>query len=430
MKVPFLVALMAVQAVWAQDSGGLHLGGALIQTVAAARERTKMDPLGLTNYPTQEETTALLLDGSALDTSFTYRIDHDQQGINSAENKSTSQTWHSGLLRLKKSVPLSDRLSVVMGKMNISLDDAHYAHILDFLEDNLSGDFEDYAGRVRGFPLIEGLYSGDRVTGQLIYSDDRSTNTSYRFNSQNPGYNRGIRQWLAVARWSGRDWSVSAVVQKPQDMKAGAGISVIQTVDEHLQWYGSAFDQKGSRLPVLQEVYPFGGKPFSTSDILSANFPFQVSRLNEDRHYLRGMLGLGCVSEDQTELRFEWLHDPRGMSPSEFKRWRQFVAYSQAQPSDILRGIGLADADSALRVRQRDSFLLRVGRPLGQHFTGAITIVIGRQGSSVWQWRLHYASSSSWESWVDISHTLGPSGTEFGSALQAARIEAGLRYYF
>lgn len=433
MKSLFFAAVLAAQAVAAQDASKPQLGASLIQTAAVARERTKMDPLGLTGYPTLESVTALLLNGSYLDTTFTYRIDHDQQvgAFDGADHASVTQTWRSSLLSLKKSFAIGDHASLVMGKMNIGLDDAHYAHVLDFLEDNLiSADFEDYAGRVKGFPLIEGLYSRDRFTGQLIYSDDSATNTNYIFNSQNPGYNRGIRQWLAVGRWRWEDWSVLSVVQKPENMKAGAGFSLIQTVNEHLQWYGAAFDQKGSRLPVLQEVYPNGNTPFRISDFFSNHLPFQMSRLSEDRHYLRGMLGVGWVGEDQTGLRLEWLHDPRGMSPSEFRRWREFVAYSKAQRIDVFQGIGLADADSALRVRQQDSVLLRADRPLGQHFTAAVNIVVGLDGSSAWQWRLHYASSPSWETWTDVSHTLGRGGTEFGSALQAARLSMGVRCYF
>lgn len=328
----------------------------------------------------------------------------------------------------------SDRWALSLGKFNENFDNAYYAHILDFLNDNIiSNDIDDFSARVRGFPIAKLSYNSERFGADLIYSDDTSTDTIYRFNSQNPNFNRGIRQWIGVLRANFENTDVTALVQKPSDMRAGFGASFVHTPNAQMQLYGALFSQLGSRQPVLRNIYPDGASPLGAGDLYTNSGSYAASRLMEDRWYTRGMLGVGWTSEAQLSLRFEWLHDGSGMSPKDYRRWGEIVDFHRSLlPQDrTAAALNIAWDAQALLSRQRDSFLVRIDQPFDNDISVAFNVLIGRDRSVLWAPRLRFSpAGGKFDTYIEIQRTTGREGSIYGSALARMRAQVGLRFFF
>lgn len=430
-KVLLLCLLLGLSLSASAES--LELKPMLVFTGLVTDVRRDLDPGSLSGIPSNEITAAAVLDGRWEGVRFRYRLDANQQRGGKGPTAFSNVHLDGRLLQLRRRFTLSDRWALSVGKFNESFDYGHYAQVLNFLSDNIiSGDFEDLAARATGFPMAKLSYNAERFGVDLIYSDDRSSDAAYRFHSQNSGFNRGLRQWLGVLRVNFDEINWTVLVQKPSDMSAGFGASFIYTQNAQMQWYGALFAQPGSRLPVLRNIYPDGTAPLGVDDVYTSS-PYFASRLRQSRWYSRSMLGIGWTSEEQLSLRFEWLHDKNGMSPSDFSRWRQII--------DFHRGIALTDRTAsdlnivwnaqALRGRQRDTFLVRVDRPLGEGFSVAFNAIVGADRSALLQSRLRYSPpGKKWDTWIDLQRSTGSTGTEFGSALARTQLQLGLRYLF
>jgi len=398
--------------------------------------RRDLDPGRLSGVPAKQFTAAAVLDGKWEGLTFRYRLDYDQTRGDQARGGAGPSAFRNErrgghLLQLRKKFLLSDRWALSLGKFNEKLDNAHYAHVLDFLNDSISASAEDLATRVRGFPMAKLGYSAERLGADLIYSNDKSTDTTYRFNSQNPNFNRGIRQWLGVVRTHFAQTDITALVQKPSDMRAGFGTSFVHTPNAQMQWYGALFSQRGSRQPVLRHIYPDGDKPLGADAIYTDGSAYAATRLRENRRYTRAMLGLGWTSEAQLNLRFEWRHDQGAMSLRDYRRWRQIVDFHRSLlPQNRLAAAANIVWDArALRARQRDSFLFRIDRPLANDFSIALNTLLGRDRSVMWQPHLRYSpAGKALDAWLELRRTTGRKGTEFGSALDRAQVQLGIRY--
>lgn len=412
----------------------LEINSALVFTGQTSEPRRYLDPGRLSGLPAEQYTAAIVIDGKWVGLSFRYRLDYDQ--TRGGEGLSVFKNERSGghLLQLRKKFLLSDRWALSLGKFNENFDNAHYAHVLDFLNDNIiSNDIDDLAARVRGFPIAKLSYNSERFGADLIYSDDSSTDVTYRFNSQNPNFNRGIRQWLGVLRANFEETDVTALVQKPLDMRAGLGGSFVHTPNAQIQLYGALFSQSGSRQPVLRNIYPDGTSPLGVDDIYTNSGSYATSRLKQGRWYTRGMLGIGWTSETQLSLRFEWRHDSSGMSPEDYRRLGEIVDFHRnLLPQDrTASALNIAWDAQALRSRQRDSFLIRMDQPLYNDLSLALNVLLGRDLSVLLAPRLHFSSADGkLDSWIELQSTTGREGSEFGSALARTRVQVGLRYLF
>jgi len=412
----------------------LEIKSALVFTGQTAELRRDLDPGWLSGLPAKQYTGATVIDGKWEGLSFRYRLDYDQ--TRGGEGPSVFNNERSGghLLQLRKKFLLSDHWALSLGKFNENFDNAHYAHVLDFFNDNIiSSDIDDLAARVRGFPIAKLSYNSEHFWADLIYSDDSSTDTTYRFNSQNPNFNRGIRQWLGVLRANFEETDVTALVQKPSDMRAGFGTSFVHTPNAQMQLYGALFSQRGSRQPVLRNIYPDRASPLGVDDIYTNNGSYATSRLMEDRWYSRGMLGIGWTSEAQLSLRFEWRHDASGMSSEDYRRWGQIVDFHRSLlPQDrTAAALNIAWDAQALRSRQRDSFLIRIDQSLDKDLSVALSVLVGRDHSALWAPRLRFSpAGGKLDTWIELQRTTGREGSEFGSALERTRVQVGLRYLF
>jgi len=393
--------------------------------------RRDLDPGRFSGLPAKQFTAAAVLDGKWEGLTFRYRLDYDQTRGGAGPSAFRNERRGGHLLQLRKKFLLSDNWALNLGKFNEKLDNAHYAHVLDFLHDSIASSAEDLATRVRGFPMAKLGYSGERLGVDIIYSNDKSTDTTYRPNSQNPNFNRGIRQWLGIMRTGFAQTEITALMQKPSDMRAGFGTSFVHTPNAQMQWYGALFSQRGSRQPVLRHIYPDGDKPLGADAIHTDGSAYAATRLRENRRYTRGMLGLGWTSEAQVNVRFEWRHDPNGMSPQDYRRWREIVDFHR---SLLPQNPGAAAANiawdaRALRARQRDSFFFRIDRPLENDFSIALNVLAGRDRSVLWQPHLRYSpAGKGLDAWVELRRATGRKGSEFGSVLERTQVQVGVRY--
>ena len=418
----------------ATQADTLETKSALVFTGQASELRRFLDPNWISGLPAKQFTSAAVIDGKWEDLTFRYRLDHEQTSGGEGPFVFNNEQSGGHLLQLRKKFLLSDSWAFSLGKFNENFDNAHFAHILDFLKDNIvSNDIDDVAARARGFPIAKLSYSDEFLSADLIYSDDSSTDTTYRFNSQNPNFNRGIRQWLGVFRANFEEAEVTALVQKPSDMRFGFGGSLLMTPTAQMQLYGALFSQRGSRQPVLRNIYPDGATPLGDDDVYTTSNSYAASRLMEDRWYTRGMLGVGWTSETQMGLRFEWRHDASGMSPQDYRRWGQIIDFHRSLMfQDPMRAVlNIAWDAQALRSRQRDSFLIRIDHPLGNDFSVALNILTGVDHSVLWAPRLRFRpASGSSDAWIEFQETTGREGSEFGSALERRRVQVGFRYLF
>jgi hypothetical protein len=412
----------------------LEIKSALVFTARTAELRRDLDPGWLSGLPAKQYSGAAVMDGKWEGLTFRYRLDYEQTRGGEGPSVFSNERSSGRLLQLRKKFLLSDRWALSLGKFNENFDNAHYAHVLDFLKDNISSsDIDDLEARVRGFPIAKLSYNSERFGADLIYSDDSSTDTTYRFNSQNPNFNRGIRQWLGVLRANFEETDVTALVQKPSDMRAGFGASFVHTPNAQMQLYGALFSQRGSRQPVLRNIYPEGASPLGADDIYTNSGSYATSRLMEDRWYTRGMLGIGWTSETQLSMRFEWRHDASGMSPEDYRRWEQIVDFHRnLLPQDrTAAALNIAWDAQALRSRQRDSFLIRIDQPLDNDLSVALNVLVGRDRSALWAPRLRFSPAGvKLDTWIELQRTTGREGSEFGSALARTSVQVGLRYLF
>ena len=116
----------------------LEIKSALVFTGLAAELRHDLDPGWLSGLPAKQYTGAAVIDGKWEGLTFRYRLDYDQ--IRGGEGPSVFNNERSGghLLQLRKKFLLSDRWALSLGKFNENFDNAHYAHVLDFLNDNIA----------------------------------------------------------------------------------------------------------------------------------------------------------------------------------------------------------------------------------------------------------------------------------------------------
>ncbi|BAP89731.1 uncharacterized protein E1O_26000 [Burkholderiales bacterium GJ-E10] len=139
-------------------AGGVSLSETLITKGSYTAVRRTADPGALTGIPTTGGAGAVVIDGTVDGTSFRIKSDYgiDRGGVDGTTFSAV--TRRTSLLRLSAAGDfLGGRWTI--GKYNESFDDGFYAHVLDFLTDNIaSTDFFDYSYRSNGFPALRYLY--------------------------------------------------------------------------------------------------------------------------------------------------------------------------------------------------------------------------------------------------------------------------------
>ena len=166
---------------------------------------------------------------------------------------------------------------------------------------------------------------------------------------------------------------------------------------------------------------------------LYTDYPYVSPWEDSGRFFLYSVLG-GQYTIDQTNIIFEWLHDTRGLSRSQFKKWSALSQYHRqvldTQPALNMAAQGnlLWDLDTlTTQGSMRDYLFLRVGKNTGT-WRPSVNLLSNAQDSSfVLSPEIRYVQGH-----LDLKAYLqmarGAADTEFGSVPQHNTVVLQLRY--
>lgn len=391
------------------------------------------NPQNRARVPTQQLELAVIMDLKPQ--WFEARVRLEEMRVNAPAGEELESDWDGGmrlvLQRLFKRWWLTDDLAFTVGKLNESFDEGISYHPLDFFEDNFQTlDFDDKRGRTTGFPMVVLTKVAPTWSAQLFYSDDRDTDTTYRYVATNPGFNRGFRQ--VVAAWRGSfDWlTLNAVAQRPIPGDWGLGGSLSYVLGSSAEFHGAWFAQRGSRWPVHRNVQIGRESGFTVDDVYINESPVHQYRIDDGRLYQRWLIGGSWTSETLVSILVEFSRDERGMTPQERDIWKSVATFHDNLANPAGRAINLAYDSEALRVRGRDQLFIRLGAPLADSWDANVGVVLSRDRSLALNSRFAYGPGTEWEGWVDLWYRGGSRWSEFGSVPERSGLALGVRVFF
>ena len=173
----------------------------------------------------------------------------------------------------------------------------------------------------------------------------------------------------------------------------------------------------------------------SSEPTLYTDYPYLSPWEESGRFFLYSVLG-GQYSLGAAQIIFEWLHDSRGLSRSQFKQWSRLSQYHRqifdTQPA--LRSAAQANLLWDLNTlttqgNSRDYLFLRIGKNTGALQPAMNLLVNAQDQSYVLSPEIRYLKDHlAIETSVQIAH--GAGDTEFGSVPQQNIFIVQLRYQF
>jgi hypothetical protein len=339
---------------------------------------------------------ALGLEGSWWDFFWRYRI--------SAVRTADEWSDEAVLRELSRTFDLSPSVQLLIGKRILSWSVGYAFTPLGFFQAETDFfDITDTYGSSEGLPLIAlALYRTDWDLS-VVYSDD--------VGQEADGFNRGRRQWGAKVHWMIDQGSFSLILQQPEPQPPGFGFSFTATGPKGLGFHGSAFTRRGTRRPIHQSIL-LKQLQFDLED------PYGDHRIDENRWYPRGVLGLSSMDGQLVDITLEAIYDSRGLSADQWHHFNQLIDYHRNDapvwlPSEV-RDLNLGyDAQTLNSYRSRQHYLfLRIGKTL-ESITISQSFLIGTDDSSgISRSTIQYASDQDWGIELTGSHYWGAPGTE------------------
>lgn len=293
------------------------------------------------------------------------------------------------LTQLNWTHALGERWSLTLGKLNLGLDDGQSYHPLDFFEDTVRGsDFEDRAGRNRGFPMVMLQRTTPEGGLRLIYADDSATDTDYVYGDPNPNFNRGLRQAVLSWRRSQGAWTWTTVLQRAWPGHTGAGGSFSWVPGSAWSFYGAGFAAPGNPVPVHRNVAQGRGTGLNGQDVYINTSPMQPWQADDGRWRWRGLLGTQYTWEDGDSLQAELWRDGRGMGRDELHTWQQVLAFHDGLAHPVARRVNLGYDLEALRTPNGPHLFTRYSLALdaGATLQGAVLLAQDGSGSASARW--------------------------------------------
>lgn len=353
---------------------------------------------------------------------------------------STSATPWTGkgqaeITQLSLKLPLSEQAVLTAGRLNMTFDDGQSFHPLDFLEDAVrSTDFEDRAGRYRGFPLLMVSRADAGSAYRLIYSDDSiyKNNYVYAYGGPNPGFNRGLRQWLASARWSIDQLTSTLVFQRPSSGNAGIGLSASYVANASMSMHAAIFATRGNPLPLHRNVFLRRGTNLNASDVYRNESPVKAWRADERKVYSRWLIGSTYTGESGATYVLELWRDDRGMSDSEQDTWASVARFHHGLDNAAARAINLAyDLESLRSAAHGTQAFFRVALPMpGDAILQPSALLSTRDGSGTTNLRWSQRINNKWDFELEAWLRIGGAYTQYGSAPDKSGIAASARFFF
>ncbi len=420
-RLPAIAAALLLPVVSAPVcAGDASLSETLIGKGSYTEIRRAVDPGALTGIPTTGAAAAVVVDGSIDGTSFRIKSDYGIDRGGADATAFSTVTRRTSLLMLSAA---GDFLGGhwTIGKYTESFDDGFYAHVLDFLTDNIaSTDFFDYSYRSNGFPAVRYSAGDARHTLEAIYSDDRLDRTGYAFNALNPGFNRGIRQGLLVGRFAGDSCHALGLLQKPSDMALGGGASGNCLLASQGSVYSAVFVQRGSRFPMLSTAL-YGPDPTGS---------YLVDRRSSSVFYRRAMVGVQWNVSPEVGMRMELQHNDSGMTKAEQRSWDAALQVDRAVANPAVAAGALALDAQALELPWASNLFCHMEYVFPSGGQVSVNVLSGLDGSTLTEVELIKTVTEHTDFRLAITHTAGPVGSEFGTSLLGNRVTLGARYFF
>nr|WP_315261758.1 hypothetical protein [uncultured Limnohabitans sp.] len=345
-----------------------------------------------------------------------------------------AQTNRADITQLSLRLPLSDQTVFTAGRLNINFDDGQSFHVLDFLEDAVrSTDFEDRAGRYRGFPLLMISHSDSGAAYRLLYSDDTigQSNYTYTYGDPNPGFNRGLKQWIASARWSIDQLTGTLVLQQPLHGNTGIGASFSYVPSASWSFHGSIFGARGNPISMHKNVFLGQGNNLGPNDVYLSNSPVQAWRIDDQKIYLRGLIGATYTSESGVTSVFELWRDERGMTAAEQTTWGDLLRFHNTLSNPTVRSVNLAYDLQSLRAMHGTQAFLRMSVPIADNASFQPSLLVStRDGSGTANFRWIRKFVDKWELGIETWHRFGGAYTQYGSAPDKSGLQASIRAFF
>lgn len=361
------------------------------------------------------------------------RIARERRGIPGAVERWNNDDQFE-LTQLSLKLPLTKQLDLTAGRLNIGLDDGQSFHPLDFLEDAIrSTDFEDRFGSQRGFPLLMVSGGATRFGYRLLYSDDTlyKVETVAPYGSQNPGFNRHTRQWLASARWSIGQATATVVLQRPRGGETGIGASLSYVATAALSLHGALFEARGNPLPLHRNVVTGQGEKLGRNDVYIAETPVKAWRAADGRSYSRWLAGASYTTESGTTHVVELWRDGRGMAVDEQKRFDEVVQFHRSLNDPAARRINLAYDAEAYRSPHGAHAFFRSAMPMENGATLQPSLLVStRDGSGTANIRWTRRPTPEWEYGFEAWRRFGKPFSQYGSVADKSGIQLSMRRFF
>ena len=319
---------------------------------AQARQgHERFNPGNVARMPRSAEQVALIIDGLGPSWSARARLQADARDTGAAGEQATAWQGRFDITQLKWTHSLGEDWRLVVGRINLSLDDGQSFHPLDFFEDMIRGtDLEDRKGRSLGFPMMMIERALPASGWRLIYSDDRMSDTRAVYGDPNPNFNRGLRQVLLSWRRSEGAWTWTTLLNRPWPGRGGFGGSFSWVPASAWAFHGAAFAAPGNPLPVHQDVVTAQGRAPDARDIHLTDSPMAPWLAADGLWRWRALLGAQFTGEDADTWLIELWRDQRGMNAAQWDTWRRWLDFHDRLPQPLARRINLAYDLQALRV--------------------------------------------------------------------------------
>ncbi|MDH4274574.1 MAG: hypothetical protein OEW08_06020, partial [Gammaproteobacteria bacterium] len=326
---------------------------------------------------------------------------------------------------------LSDQTSFTIGRLNLTLDDGQSFHAIDILEDGIRGsDFEDRAGNFVGFPMLNFTYANALSAYRLIYADDTLTSYSYAYGTINPGFNRGIRQWVASARKSIDQLTATAVLQYVVSGNPGVGAALSYVPAPAWSFYTAGFASRGNPYPIHKNVILNRGTQLGAEDVYIYQSPVQPWLASDRKFRMRGLLGASFTTEAGTTWVAELWRDDRGMNTDQLQIWKNVVKFHDSLSNRVARGINLGYDMESLRIAHGTHLFLRMNMSVVQDIDIQPSLMLTRDGSGAVNARWTQRVSGAWEYWVETWLRFGDKYSQYGASPERVGIQFNTRWFF
>jgi len=364
--------------------------GMVVGSITDRRGSDRFNPSNVAGMPRSVREVAAVLDYEAEGLSARFRARALARDLPYAKDDTLAREADLSMTQVNWTRRLANQWSASLGLINLGFDEGLSFHPLDFFEDTLRGsDFEDRAGRSRGFPMLMLQRTTPQGGVRLIYSDDRAFSDRAVYGDPNPNFNRGLRQALVSWRQSYEAWTWTTLIQRPWPGHAGTGASFSWVPGLAWSLYGAAFAAPGNPLPLHRNVAEGRGSALGAQDVYTSVSPIGPWQADDGRWRVRSLIGGQYVWEDRDSLQIEIWRDERGMNRDQLATWKQVRRFHDTWGDPFGRQANLGYDLAALKTPAGAHLFARYAfaGPQGESLQASVLVAQDRSGTWSLRWQ-------------------------------------------